>query len=208
MGALLQFSAVNCGRIKQLSFTLEAGTAGVLRLAGREEKAVLIDLALGERALELGTIALDGAPLELARPGSVGWVPESGGLISNLKTWENVTLPSWYHGDRRVLETEEMLSGWLELLGVSGDAMAEFMASPAARLSPLERKMAGLLRGLLLAPRLLVVDGALFSGVPQEVKAAWMGALDAMIPRAAGGSVLVAVADGDSALPWASITTG
>ena len=89
-------------------------------------------------------------------PGSIGWVPENGGLISNLKTWENVTLPLWYHGKRRVAETEEKTARWLAALGVEEQAMAAFMASPPGRLSTLERKRAGLLRGLLLAPRALV----------------------------------------------------
>lgn len=207
MGALLQFSAVNCGRISQLSFTLEAGAVGVLRVAGREEKALAIDLAVGERRPDSGTVALDGAALDAAPPGSIGWVPDSGGLISNLKTWENVTLPLWYHRNRHVAETERNVTRVLAALGVQEDAMGDFMARPAARLTPLERKQAGLLRGLLLAPRLLVVDAALFGGTPQDVRASWAAALDAAVRGDAGGSVLV-VAEDDSALPWETITTG
>ncbi len=208
MGALLQFSAVNCGKINQLSFALQAGAIRVLRLSSREEKAVAIDLAVGECRPEAGNVTLDGAALEGAAPGAIGWVPESGGLISNLKTWENVTLPLWYHRDRRVRETEQKISSLLAALGVSGAAMSEFMASPAARLTPLERKTAGLLRGLVLAPRLLVVDGALFNGVPQEVKRYWMAALETMAGAAGSGGVLVAAAESDTALPWETITTG
>lgn len=206
MTALVQFSAVNCGRISQLSYALEAGTAGVVRVPGREEKALLIDLAVGERQPESGTITLDGVALDAVPSGSIGWVPDGGGLISNLKTWENVTLPVWYHRDRRVAETEARIAEWLAALGVVEDAMEAFMASPAARLTPLERKRAGLLRGLLLAPRLLVVDGALFGGVPQDVAASWVAALEAFTRAEAAGSVLVAAAEGDFAMPWKTMT--
>jgi phospholipid/cholesterol/gamma-HCH transport system ATP-binding protein len=208
MDALLQFSAVNCGKISQLSFALQPGAIGVLRFEDREEKALAIDLAVGERLPETGSILLEGSALDAVPPGSVGWVPESGGLISNLKTWENVTLPLWYHRGRRPGETEQTVSAWLAALGVAGETMGEFMASPAARLTALERKRAGLLRGLVLAPRLLVVDGALFGGVPQNVRAPWMAALEALTGAGAGGGALVVTAEGDPALPWETITTG
>ncbi len=207
MAALLQFSAVNCGKISQLSFALEAGAVRVLRLPGREEKALAIDLAAGEQRPEAGSVLLDGAALDAAVPGSIGWVPESGGLISNLKTWENVTLPLWYHHGRRVAETEQKLHALLAALGVTAEAMAEFMASPVARLSTLERKRVGLLRGLLLAPRLLVVDGALFNGLAQEVKGRWAAAVAALASGEAAGSVLVVATDSDAPLPWETITT-
>ncbi len=208
MDALLQFSAVNCGKISQLSFELQPGAIGVLRFEDREEKALAIDLAVGERLPEAGSILLEGAALEAASPGSIGWVPEGGGLISNLKTWENVTLPLWYHRGRRPRETQEAVAAWLAALGVAGEAMSEFMASPAARLTAVERKRAGLLRGLVLAPRLLVVDGALFGGVPPSVRAPWMAALEALAGGGGGGGALVVTAEGDPPLPWETITTG
>ncbi len=203
MAVTLQFSGVNCGKISGLTFALEAGAIGVLRLAGKEEKSAVIELAVGERAAEAGMITLDGTPLDAIPPGSVGWVPESGGLISNLKVWENVTLPAWYHGKRRVADTEEQAARWLAALGVEEQAGAPFMASPPGRLSTLERKRAGLLRGLLLAPRALVVDGAVFNGVPQEVRACWIVALERLVQE--GGSVLVAALDADAPLPWTNM---
>jgi ABC-type transporter Mla maintaining outer membrane lipid asymmetry ATPase subunit MlaF len=208
MTATLQFSAVNWGRMNPLTFVLEQGTVRVLHLASREEKVSVVDLALGERAPDAGSVRLEGGALDAAPPGSLGWVPENGDLIGNLKTWENVTLPLWYHRTRRVAETEAALSRWLAALGVPEGAMAAFMASPAARLNALERKRAGLLRGLLLAPRVLVVDAGLFSGVSLEEGTAWKAALDELAAGEAGSSVLVAAAPSDPALDWQTITTG
>jgi ABC-type multidrug transport system ATPase subunit len=203
MTAALQFSGVNCGKISALTFALEPGATGVLLLAGKEEKSTVIELSVGERLPEAGAITLEGAPLEASPPGSIGWVPESGGLISNLKTWENVTLPLWYHGKRRVAEAEEKAAYWLGVLGVADEAMPAFMASPPGRLSTLERKRAGLLRGLMLAPRLLVVDAALFNGLPQDTRATWIAALEMLAKE--GSSVLAAALEGDAALQWKTL---
>lgn len=200
MAAILQFSGVNCGKISNLSFTLETGKTGQLSLAGREEKSTAIDLAVGARAPDSGFITLNGAPLEAASAGSIGWVPESGGLISNLKVWENVTLPLWYHGKRRVAEAEAQTSRWLSLLGMNEGEMGAFMASPAALLTPLGRKRAGLLRGLLLAPQVLVLDTALFNGVNRDAGVAWLAALDALTQT--GCAVLAAALEGEMAENW------
>jgi len=204
MAATLQFSGVNCDRIVGLSFALAAGEIRVLRAGTKEEKFAVIELAIGERIAEAGTVALNGAPLDAAPHGSLGWVPDNGGLISNLKTWENVTLPLWYHGKRRAADTEGRIAEWLARLGLEGEAAERFMASPSGLLTKLERKRAGLLRGLVLAPQVLVVDAALFDGVAQDIKAAWAAALDALVRGAEGGSVLV-VAEGSAALPWTNI---
>lgn len=207
MAETLQFSAVNCGKIKALSFALQAGAVGVLALADREQKAAVIDLALGERLPEAGKVTLEGSALDAVPAGSLGWVPDGGGLIGNLKTWENVTLPLWYHRNRDVAATEGALSRWLDALGVPEAERGGFMASPAARLSPLARKRAGLLRGLVLAPRVLVVDAGLFAGVPRNENASWIAALDTLAAGGMGSSVLVAAAQGDPALTWQTITT-
>jgi len=205
MGITLQFSGVNCDKMTGISFLLEAGEIKVLHAAGKEEKIAVIDVAIGERRPDAGTVTLGGAALDTVPLGSIGWVPENGGLISNLKAWENVTLPLWYHGKRRVAETEDRVARLLPMLGVEGGAMERFMASPAGYLVPTDRKRAGLLRGLLLAPKVLVVDAALFNGVPHGVRAAWAAALDVYVREAEDRSVLVAATDGDAALPWTTI---
>ena len=63
MTAALQFSAVNWGRMTPLTFVLEKGAVRVLHLASREEKASVIDLALGERMPEAVNVRLVGAAL-------------------------------------------------------------------------------------------------------------------------------------------------
>lgn len=201
MKALLQFSGVACEETAGLSFTLAAGQALVLQAATEAGKEAAADMALGEKAAAAGSIAFRGRPLGEAEPGQIGWVPAHGGLISNLKTWENVTLPLWYHGRRLPAGAEASIARWLDVLGMDGAARADFMARPPAQLKPSERKLAGLLRGLVQAPPLLVVDAALFDGVDQATGRSWAAALE-QFAREAEGRAVLAVAHGATPLPW------
>jgi ABC-type transporter Mla maintaining outer membrane lipid asymmetry ATPase subunit MlaF len=144
-------------------------------------------------------VLLQGMPLRDGKPGSVGWVAANGGLISNLKVWENVTLPLWYHAGHAVAETEQRVVYWLSALGVAEDEREAFMEAMPDRLGSSQRKLAGLLRGLVQMPLVLVVDTALFDGVAPQQMAVWTGALETY---AAQGRAVLAVADRGTALPW------
>ncbi|MDD5328666.1 MAG: hypothetical protein PHX38_01570 [Sulfuricella sp.] len=199
--ALLQFSGVTGEGIAGLSFALAAGETRVLRLASEAEKIEAIDLALGEQAPAAGSVMLHGRPLEQSEPGRIGWIPAHGGLISNLKTWENVTLPLWFHGKRLPSGTDAALARWLTALGLDNQAWADFMARPPAQLKPLERKLAGLLRGLVQAPSLLVVDAGLFDGVDETTVRSWTAALEEFA-RSGEARAVLAVSHGAAPLPW------
>lgn len=203
MVAVMQFAAVAYENIAGLSFSLQAGEVRVLKVDSKELKTAVIELAVGERLPDAGSVVVRGDPLDVAPAGRVGWVPANGGLISNLKTWENVTLPLWYHGARSAAEAEGRIKRWLTRLEVDSRLWEDFMASPSGRLKTVERKLAGLLRGLVQSPALLVIDAALFDGLVPATRNAWVAALDAWA-REASGAVLV-VTENESALPWNAI---
>lgn len=199
---LLKFEQVVVEPLGRISAGLAAGEMRVLQAPTAEAKIQLIELIVGEQAPAQGSVLLQGVPVAAVKPGSIGWVPANGGLISNLKAWENITLPLWYHGKRRqVSETEAAVAAWLGELGMAQAEWEHFMASPAARLSPLERKLAGLLRGLLLEPTLLVVDASLFDEVGGERVQAWIAVLEKFV-RAAEPRAVLAVAHASTPLPW------
>ncbi len=200
MPVVLQFSGVGHENITGLSFSLEAGQVRVLGADSKEKKNALIELAIGERMPDMGAISLHGAALDAVPAGSIGWVPANGGLISNLKTWENVTLPLWYHGGRAPGATEGRIKRWLTVLEVDSRGWEDFMASPSGRLKPQERKLAGLLRGLVQSPPLLVVDAALFDAVERNTLNKWVSALNEWVGES-NGCVLV-VAEKEAGLPW------
>ncbi|HQS59303.1 MAG: hypothetical protein B7Y56_13775 [Gallionellales bacterium 35-53-114] len=201
MTVLLQFNQVALDKDNTLSFSLTAGETRVLKLATPEAKLTFIDLVMGELAPLAGEILLSGQLPEMSKRGSIGWVPAAGGLISNLKTWENITLPLWYHSMVQGDATEETVARWLQELQLDQQEWEKFMASPVARLNPWERKMAGLLRGLLLAPKLLVVDAGVFEDVDAARAQIWITVLEKFVREAQDRAVL-AVSYTETALPW------
>jgi len=201
MTTLMQFRNVAIDKGKNLSFSVAAGETLLLKVSSPEEKAAIMDMVLDEILPANGEIWLHGQPLEASKPGSIGWIPAGGGLISNLKTWENVTLPLWYHHRPQNLATEEAVARWLDELELDKQEWEKFMASPAARLKPWERKLAGLLRGLVQAPKLLLVDAELFDEVELSRSNAWIAALEKFVQAAEGRAVLV-VASATTLLPW------
>ena len=113
-------------------------------------------------------------------------------------------MPLWYHGRHLTQDTEKQASRWLAELGMDEQEREEFMASPVARLKPVERRLAGLLRGFLQSPRVLVVDAALFDGVESLKAQVWIGALQ-KFARAEDDHAVLAVAHAATLLPWKTI---
>jgi ABC-type ATPase involved in cell division len=218
------------GSERAFSFTLNSGELRLLQLASKTEKDAMIDVLVGNELCESGSIEIvqserrrnimpapdqqterrrhTGAtpviwqPLGDSRPGRVGWVAGSGGLISNLKVWENITLPLWYHAQRQAEETEQNILLWLNAFGLEPEFFAEFMAAPPYSIEPWQRKLAGLLRALVQMPRVLVVDAVLFEDIKARIARNWMMALETY---AAQGRAVLVLADKATTLPWEKI---
>lgn len=230
MSELFRFLDVRCdGSECAYSFTLRSGEIRLLQLASKAEKDALIDCAVGETHCAQGRIEItlgerrgnssapvpaqgerrrrNGAvpviwqPIGQSRAGRVGWVG-NGGLVSNLKVWENVTLPLWYHTHRDAAETERSVAHWLEMLGLAKDDWADFMAAPPSRLEHWQRKLAGLLRGLVQMPRVLVVDAMVFEDVQARLVSRWITALETF---AAQGRAVLVLTDKATMLPLQKI---
>jgi ABC-type uncharacterized transport system ATPase subunit len=231
MTELFRFIDVRCeGSDRAYTFTLQAGETRLLQLSSGHEKSAMIDSAigetvcgegsieivqgerrhnkvavigkLGERRHNSGPVPLIWQPVSAVRPGRVAWVAANGGLISNLKIWENVTLPLWYHDRRDVIETEQRVKHWLGVLGLEQDEFAEFMVAQPYNVEAWQRKLAGLLRALLQKSSVLVVDAALFEDVKARLADCWIMALQSC---AAEGRAVLMIADKATALPWEKI---
>lgn len=226
-----KFIDVRCeGSDRAYSFTLHSGETRLLQLSSKAEKNAMIDLAIGETVCRDGTIEiLQGdrrrsntvntdpqgerrrnnepfpmiwQPLGASLSNRVGWVAANGGLISNLKIWENVTLPLWYHARCEVVEAEHSVTKWLGVLGIEQDEFAEFMAASPYSIEPWQRKLAGLLRALMQMPQVLVVDADVFEDVKESLARRWITALEIY---AAQGRTVLAIADKATTLPWKKI---
>jgi len=206
---------------------MHAGEKRLLQLFSQQQKNAMIDSAIGEtvcgegrieivqgeRRLKIvsvigrfidrrrinGPIPLIWQPVTESRPGRVGWVAANGGLISNLRIWENVTLPLWYHTGCDITVTEQSVRHWLDVLGLEQEEYADFMAAQTHSIEPWQRKLAGLLRALLLKSPVLVVDASLFDEVKAHLANCWIMALESY---AAEGRAVLAIADKTTVLPW------
>jgi ABC-type multidrug transport system ATPase subunit len=231
MAALYRFLEVRCNDSERAySFTLHSGQTRLLQLSSKAEKDAIIDFAVGETLCDEGSIEMSlgdrrqtrvehndiqqdrrqrnqPAPelwglLQESRLGRLGWVAANGGLISNLKVWENVTLPLWYHSKRDPSETEKSVEHWLTMLGLEPSTFATFMAAAPFGIEPWQRKLAGLLRGLVQMPRVLVVDAGVFEDINAVLAKNWISTLDVF---ASHGRAVLVLADKATVLPWEKI---
>jgi len=142
------------------SLDFAEGSVTELVAGGEEECGILLGTLAGLRPLEGGRILLLGQdPAELSREGlcalrsRVGIFHRGGGLISNLKAVENVTLPLLYHSSERAGAIAERAAAALERAGYRGN-----LFELPGRLSAFQRAAAGFARVLAADPEGAVYD--------------------------------------------------
>ena len=162
---MIHLENVTAGTLRELSLEVGAGQVCRLTLSSHDMKDDLFALFAGHIPPARGRVRILGvdvyAQTELRRVElyrRIGMVPEQGGLISNLKTWENILLPAWHHRKLDAAAAEpRVVALWREADPGAGD-LREIMGRPPDRLTTLERRLAALIRALLPEPDLLVYD--------------------------------------------------
>jgi len=101
---MIRFDHVTRGPIRNLSFELDRGGTAKILFDSEDRKNQFFRLLTGRRRPETGKILFFGEDLfaheedeRVALFQRIGVVPADGGMISNLKVWENLLLPAWYH---------------------------------------------------------------------------------------------------------------
>ena len=96
-------------------------------------------------------------------------VSADGGLIGNLKAWENLVLPAAYHGDgiSRYGELEQRAARVFGEFGVSGASFEALCATLPDHLGRFEQRLCAFVRAMLTEPRIMVYD-SLFDGLTRE----------------------------------------
>lgn len=150
-----------------LSFEVEAGRSALILTSGEDEGVALSRLITGLSLPSRGSLHVCGhSPGELAPAQlyqlrqEIGVVPSNGGMISNLKLWENITLPILYGTGQVSAETEKQVVDFLRRLGYSGNIMAL-----PAHLTLYEKRVAAFIRATLSQPRIMVY-GNCFEDMP------------------------------------------
>ncbi len=88
-------------------------------------------------------------------------VPHNGGLISNLRIWENIILPVQYHGIEVAGELEDNVGQLLSECGVEGPAASELLLKLPDQLSLYEKRLVGFVRAMLMSPELIIYDSTI-----------------------------------------------
>jgi phospholipid/cholesterol/gamma-HCH transport system ATP-binding protein len=155
----------------ELSIRLGAGTLAAALTSKEEVNEALVKLLVGLSPPAFGRLALFGRELSVLPARGlfdlrrrIGVVRAEGGLVSNLKVWENLVLPLQYHTDLRADAIERAGREVLDRVGYSGP----LMALPAV-LSDYQRRLIGLARAMLTDPDLVLFESP-FEGLTQDEK--------------------------------------
>ncbi len=146
--------------LENLNFELHQGHSLVLTGPAGNGKSAAIALVMGGtrptngelRVLGLRPRLLPSDQLDAMRA-RIGYVPQHGGLLSNLSLADNISLPLRYHRSAGDAEVKDALERMQELLGID-----EIPTIASALASLRLRRLAALARALILEPKLLVVD--------------------------------------------------
>ena len=157
--------------LQKLSFAIAAGSRAALITSRQEESDLQVGLMLGLTKPTTGSITLLGEDVGAASEDGlnalrreVAVVFPRGGLVSNLKVWENLVLPLEYHSSYTPQEIEEKGVAALHRVGYAGPLMALTW-----HLSLYQKRQIGLARAMLMEPRLIIYNEIL-AGLNSEEK--------------------------------------
>ena len=146
------------GVVSHLNLSLAQGKIALCRTSGEQETKQLLKVVIGESIPESGSVWIDDQPLYeldhdhlLRIRKTIATVTAQAGLISNLKVWENITLPLLYHHGSVPDEAAEKAIQLLEELGYKGNIWAL-----PGHLSYAERITTAFVRAVISSPRLMV----------------------------------------------------
>jgi predicted ABC-type transport system involved in lysophospholipase L1 biosynthesis ATPase subunit len=171
---MIRFERVTKGPVRNLSFDLDRGATAKILFDSEDRKNLLFGLLAGLQRPETGRILFFGEDLfaheedeRLALYRRVGVVPAHGGLISNLKAWENLLLPAWYHRGLTAEQAERPVAEILDQLGPGEAGLKQRMGELPGQLSLYERRVVALVRAMLMEPDILIYDFT-FTGLERD----------------------------------------
>lgn len=159
MSTAVSFHKVNySGLLNGFSCEIKSGSCTLITTEREDESFVLAALMTGMKLPESGSITISGritaesTPEELLQLRSrLGVVPPTGGLVSNLKIWENIFLPLQYHRGDPSAADEESANNWLTELGYSSKKMAL-----PAHLTLYEKRVVAFVRAAVMKPDIMI----------------------------------------------------
>lgn len=171
---MIKFESVATELMKSVSFEVPAGVSCKLLTNSEEEKADLLNTLIGLNKPAHGRVLLFGQDIYEASRGEfetvfkkTGIVLHSGGLISNLKVWENILLPIQYHMNALPAGIEKKIENFFGELDIKGDAFIKLIEGLPGPLGPFERRFIGMIRAMVMEPELMVYE-SIFEGLRSD----------------------------------------
>lgn len=167
---MIKATGLNGDFIKDLDFEIKRGESAFLVIEDAHAREEFLHILLGFKSPVRGELSVSGVNITSLKSDELlqyrkrtGIVFNEGGLISNLRLWENLVLPALYH---RIDSPKKIKEKGLKLLDELG-----IKKEPLTRVSDLtafEKTLTGLGRALLMEPDIIILWSALQGLTNQE----------------------------------------
>lgn len=162
---MIRFDRVGNGSIKDLTFEFRKGATAKFLLDSQDRKKELFPIFAGLHRPSSGEVFVFGENLYDLRERNrlscfqrIGMVPEEGGLISNLKAWENLVLPAWYHRGLRPPDVEQEVLKIFARLDQDEKSLREWLGLLPDQLLLQQRRAVAVARAMLMQPDIMIYD--------------------------------------------------
>ena len=171
---MIQIEDLRVGRAEPFSVKVGPGKSCKVIASSEHQKNLLLATLAGLRRPEEGTYRLFGTDvfslgeeehIELFR--RVGLIWNQGGLLSNIRVWENILLPLEYHYNTVAGDIVHSVLSLLAELGVEGEEAERLLQSTPYTIPVHTKMFIGLIREILLDPEIVIYD-SLFDGLERR----------------------------------------
>ena len=167
---MIRFDNVSTDIIEGATFHVPAGGFVGVVFKSNEIMGEAASLLLGLKKAQSGAVYVAGHDLSSTTEAEyyeifkqTGVVMENGGLISNLKVWENIILPVRYHTGISPQELEARVKELFAGLGMEESELQEMVGKLPGPLANHVKRLVAVVRSMLMEPRLMIYN-ALFEG--------------------------------------------
>jgi ABC-type Fe3+/spermidine/putrescine transport system ATPase subunit len=158
--------AAGSHRVQNVNLTVEAGHARVIIGPSGAGKTILLEAIVGLRAVQAGSIVIDGRDVTNLPPEQRGiaYIPQDGGLFPHLSVRDNICFGRKVQGRMHRLNEDV-----IDICSTLQISQAVLQRKSISSLSGGERQRIALARALIVEPKVLFLDES-FSALDADVR--------------------------------------